>query len=345
MLSRLFAACALLAGCKTAPAPVPIESAPPPSSAWKPEAAPAPVATAVSPVAEPDPLDPKEIRADYKRRCAARVGDPRAWSAKVPFEGSSWDHAERLSVCHWSVSLDGGSLVATISVRDPASVSLPFEPSVRPQYQLVRCDCDKTAAANDPPLRVTDYVPTPQGFLVAYDSGEFGGGLSWFDASGTFRQSIVDENTIRVLATPSGIMAVTRTAHMVKPSGHILRLRWSGRRWLFQKTKLRDEPRGVWLDSDGTLLVVTNDRLLRVGPRAPLTVLHRGAWSDIGPTSVVKDNDGAIYLGARHAVIRLRPGPLGYTEEWLAPEGAESRWRWPQLHQRQPLPRRQGPRV
>jgi hypothetical protein len=325
MLSRFFAACALLAGCTTAP--VPVRSAPPPLSAWTTKAAPA--RPAVSTVAEPNSLDLKKLRADYERRCAARVGDPRAWRAKAPFEAGAWDLAERLSVCHWSVSLEGSSLAATITGSKPASVPLPFEPSMRPQYQLVHCACDKTAAENDPPLRVTDYVPTPQGFLVAYDSGEFGGGLSWFDASGTFRQSIAGENTIRVLATPSGIMAVAWTADMVEPTGHVLRLRWSGKRWLFEKTKLPDVPGGVLLDSDGTLLVATTKHLLRVGPGAQLTVLHRGAWSDIVPTSVVKDADGAIYLGGRYAVIRLRPGPSGYAEEWLAPEGAESRWRPP----------------
>jgi hypothetical protein len=115
----------------------------------------------------------------------------------------------------------------------------------------------------------------------------------------------------------------------VEPIGHVLRLKWSGKRWRSEKTKLPDEPYGMSLDTDGTLLVATMKHVVRVGPGARSSVLHRGAWSDIVPTSLVRDADGAIYLGGRFTVIRLRPGPSGYMEEWLAPEGAESRWRPP----------------
>lgn len=47
------------------------------------------------------------------------------------------------------------------------------------------------------------------------------------------------------------------------------------------------------------------------------------------PRSIVKEDDGTIYLGGRYAVIPLRPASSGYTEDWLAPEGAESKWRPP----------------
>jgi hypothetical protein len=257
------------------------------------------------------------------------VGDPRTWRSVPPFEGDGWDKAERLSVCEWSVSVDRGSLAATIYDRNPASVALPFEPSQRPKYQLVHCACDETAAEDDPPLRVTDYLRTPAGYLVSYDSGEFGGGLSWFDESGTFRQQITGENTIRIVATPSGIMAVSWTASMVEPIGHVLRLMQSGTRWRFSTTRLPGVPNAVSQDSDGTMLVATDGHLVSIGTGGRVTVLHRGKWSEMVPRSIVKENDGTIYLGGRFAVIRLRPASLGYLEDWLAPEGAESKWRPP----------------
>ena len=77
------------------------------------------------------------------------------------------------------------------------------------------------------------------------------------------------------------------------------------------------------------MLVATDGHLVRIGSGGRLTVLHRGKWSEIIPRSIVKDDDGAIYLGGRFAVIRLRPASSGYSEDWLAPEGAESKWRPP----------------
>lgn len=263
------------------------------------------------PATEPRPIEGKTtdlraLRTEHQRRCAARVGDPRTWRSVLPFEGDGWDKAERLSVCEWSVSVDSGSLAARIYDRNPASVALPFEPSQCPKYEIVHCACNKTAAENDPPLRVTDFLRTPTGYLVSYDSGEFGGGLSWFDASGTFRQQITGENTIRIVATPSGITAVSQTASMIEPIGHVLRLMQSGARWRFSRTKLPGVPHAVSQDSDGTMLVATDGHLVRIGSGGRLTVLHRGKWSEIVPRSIVKDDDGAIYLGGRFAVIRLR---------------------------------------
>lgn len=235
MLWRLFGACAVLVGCTAASVPLrPVTPAPQlPTPTAIPVSLAPPAATearlADLKTKEVTTTDLRALRAEYyQRRCAARVGDPRTWRAVPLFEGDGWNRAERLSVCEWSVSVNGGSLTATIFDRNPASVTLPFEPSQRPKYQLVHCACDKTATDRDPLLRVTDYLRTPAGYLVSYDSGKFGGGLSWFDASGTFRQKITGENTIRIVATPSGIMAVSRTASMIEPIGHVLRLTQSG---------------------------------------------------------------------------------------------------------------------
>lgn len=182
MRVRAVAVAAFLLGCG-APSPVrgpvPIRSAPPS------------VTSAVGPLVVPIRSNHESVspREKHRRRCTPHEGDPDGWRVFAPFDATWEVIAATLSFCNWSVSLENGLPVARVNERKRREVTLPFEPSRKPRYQFVRCRCDPEAEANDPPQRVTDYVASPLGYLVAYDSGEFGGGLSWFDESGTFRQT------------------------------------------------------------------------------------------------------------------------------------------------------------
>jgi hypothetical protein len=170
---------------------------------------------------------------------------------------------------------------------------------------------------------VSDYLRTPNGFLVAYDSGEWGGGLSWFDEAGAFRQAIMDENTSHILETPDGILALTGLAHMTHDAGHVVQLTFDEARWSTHKVELPGAPKAALLEPDGALFVATSDHLVRVerGPR--VTVLHQGTWGGLYPNSLVRDASGTFYLGMRYVVARLRRTEAGYSEEWLTPNGVE----------------------
>jgi hypothetical protein len=55
--------------------------------------------------------------------------------------------------------------------------------------------------------------------LVGYSSGEFGGGLYWYDSGGKLRQKLLDENVVRLLLMPEGVLAFSGVAHMLTDVG------------------------------------------------------------------------------------------------------------------------------
>lgn len=173
----------------------------------------------------------------------------------------------------------------------------------------------------DAPLKVSDYLRTPLGLLVAYDSGEFGGELWWFDQSGTLREVISRENTFRILDTPTGILALTGLAHLMSDEGHILKLTPASDGWQVKRVDLPGAPQAVLQDPDGSILVVTNQFVARVLAGPSVAVLHRGDWRGLYPNSLARTANGILYVGMRHFVVRLRPTSTGYLEDWLVPPG------------------------
>lgn len=251
----------------------------------------------------------------------------------APFKERDWEKiASTLSMCNWTVALEDGAPVARANQRMVRSVTLPFEPSLKPKWQFARCRCDPEAEANDPLQRVTDYVTTPIGFLVAYDAGEFGGGLRWFDASGTFRQVIAKENTMRLFETPKGILALMAYSHGGAWEGRLMRLKPVGHRWRIDTRSLPGESMAVSTETNGAFLIATERvefgtqaHVVRVDPDFRVKTLHKlvTPFPNFNANSVIRSEDGTIYLGGSYAVIRLRPKQTGYEEDWLAPPGAE----------------------
>ncbi|MFT3767043.1 MAG: hypothetical protein QM820_16215 [Minicystis sp.] len=114
-------------------------------------------------------------------------------------------------------------------------------PTRKPCRQVVRCAKDPPV---DHPLTPRDYVRIDSGYLVAYNDGEWGGGLVHYDAAGVFRQSLTDENTVRVLQTPHGLLAFTGLAHQFTEYGHVLRLERTGGAWRVRKIDFEGHSRG-----------------------------------------------------------------------------------------------------
>jgi hypothetical protein len=233
---------------------------------------------------------------------------------------------EQFSACTWVVSRrPTGTVFANLHIPKKRALSLPFEPSVSPRWRMARCSGDDSET-EEPKLEVSDFLRTENGFLVAYDSGEFGGGLSWFDTKGRFVESITSENSQRIVPTPTGAIVFTGLAHMLQDRGYVLQLRYDTTRWRVSRAKLPGAPLAVVAAADGSFLVVTTRHLVRVRQDLRVVLLHRGAWrGNPSPNSIVQDSPGNIYLGMRYAVARLRPTPSGYVEEWLAPKGPQLR--------------------
>jgi hypothetical protein len=173
-------------------------------------------------------------------------------------------------------------------------------------------------------LDVSDYLAVNGGFLVAYDSGEFGGGLLWFGTASALPQSVSGENTHSILRTSQEILAITGLSHMGRNAGRVLRLEYVGSSWrVASVVALPGAPGATLSDSDGTVMIVAGPDLVRLKPRSRSSeVVHHGKWKGLYPSSIVRDASGAIYIGMHYAVVRLVPNGRRYAEEWLVPSKA-----------------------
>jgi hypothetical protein len=259
--------------------------------------------------------------ADYSRTCGRIGGDLRLWQAQSrPSDGS--EVPDRYPWCEWEVALDAGVIKVTPALPRKAP-TLPFVPSQQPTLHVVRCADEATKPHGpDAALKVSDYLASPTGFLIAYDSGEFGGELSSFDRDGHLTQAIADENVSRILKTPEGILALAGVAHLTLDSGSVLKLTpLADNKWSTTQTNLPGAPHTVLPLPDGSIFVVTTQHLVRVDSGPRVTVLHHGGWRGLYPNSLVQDRDGTFYIGIRHFIVRLRPVTAGYHEDWLVPSG------------------------
>jgi hypothetical protein len=166
-------------------------------------------------------------------------------------------------------------------------------------------------------------IKVDDGWIVAFNSGEFGAGLWWFSPDGKEREKLAEAWVRGFIPTDKGPLAVEGIAHGFSSTGRILRLaRVRGGRWRSEDfVDLGHAPSGYVKDADGSLLVATTERLLRVAPSTGKVevILDEVCWSDMYPNSMVVTRSGTVYLGMRHAVVRVDKKGKSWQLHWLVP--------------------------
>jgi hypothetical protein len=141
--------------------------------------------------------------------------------------------------------------------------------------------------------------------------------------SGDLLQEILVDNVIRIVKFRDGYLVFTGIAHMVTDRGEVVFLKRDRDGWrVAHRLDVTGMPRAFLDESEGSMLVATDDRIVRVTNGRRVEVLYGNRHRFWEAHSIVKDPDGTLYLGARYIVVRLRPRAVGYAETWLAPEGA-----------------------
>lgn len=255
------------------------------------------------------------IRSDYLRYCEQFAGVVEAWQVHAPSAGGPSDLETEVPRCRWQVVNAGGEIRAVVDASPRPAIRLPFQPSWRPTLQL---GSDESDGSPPPLLDVADVLQLPEGYLVAYDSGEWGGALLFFGLDGTYRETLGNANTVQLRRTAYGVLAFTGLAHGTEDFGRVLFLRHERTQWTTTSRELPGAPLWVTPDIDGSLLVITTHDLVRVHEGPLVESLHQGHWAGRSPNSLVIGLDGSIYLGFDYVVIRLRPNASGFDEAWLA---------------------------
>ena len=161
------------------------------------------------------------------------------------------------------------------------------------------------------------------GWIVGFNAGEFGAGLWWFSRDGKRRQKISHDNVIDLIPTASGLLAIEGLAHGGISRGKIVRLsRKKDGGWVTDPfLDLGHGPQVATTDADGSLVIATTNRLLRVAPASKKldVLLDKVFWGGLYPNSIVIVPSGTIYLGMRHGIAKVEKAGANYKVHWLLP--------------------------
>ena len=167
------------------------------------------------------------------------------------------------------------------------------------------------------------FIKVVDGWLIGRDEGEWGGDLWWYAADGKKHYKISDEQVRSFVQTKEGLFAFEGLAHMGLNIGHILTLNQNKKgRWKSEESiDTKGVPEAFAIDKNGDFLIVTPNRLLRVGQNKKIDVLVNGAfWYGLYINSLVIAPNGSIYIGMVQGVARVRPQEKQEAiVEWLLP--------------------------
>ena len=166
------------------------------------------------------------------------------------------------------------------------------------------------------------------GWLLAYDAGEFGGGLWLTNEDGSKTRRILSDNVTEMVRVGDEVLVLSGLDHGTMDFGNaFLFSEPEGLNISLQHfARLNGAPRGYVKEQSGSVLFVTTAGLCRItksGEVAWLTDLPR--WSQHGFTnSMAITSDGSIFIGMRMFVLRLIPNAGGYKQGWLLPENCQT---------------------
>jgi hypothetical protein len=216
----------------------------------------------------------------------------------------------------WEVSSDGDAIRITKQVShkgDPQN-ELPLPPRLKFEPGM-------PGRTVDAGLRSATHFGNA--WLLAYDAGEWGGGLWLSNEDGSETRRVISDNVHAVVPIDGGFLVLSGLAHMSldfgnayifsNPDGLNIPLR--------NTVRLDGEPRGYAKTSDGSVFFVTTRGLSKMTKSGELQNLSNFPdWTRHQyATSMAIASDGSIFVAMRMFVLRLRPIVGKYDQEWLLP--------------------------
>ncbi len=158
----------------------------------------------------------------------------------------------------------------------------------------------------------------PEGFLVGFDAGEYGGALYLFSADGSTRQKLGSENVIGFADLRIGPVVLTGLAHLGMSVGHVVKISRgasgvSASPWL----DLGGATETFVVDSPESMFVLTTGGLYRVTACGDINEISRTNYDALYPSSMAVDSSGIITIGMRQFIARWIPTADNYRQEWL----------------------------
>lgn len=223
------------------------------------------------------------------------------WTAVQPPARSDWRNYNdfmrlaNYSKHEWVVHGVDGKVVASLkSDRKPI-------PRDAPTF-------DTTVQLQDPEAPATMFSKVDDGWIAAYNEGEFGAAVYWFSSGGTNRRKLSDHQINQFMIDNGRIFAVEGLAHLSLSRGSMIEMRKEKGLWSVEEfVPLPESAEAIAQASSGDYVIVTSDMLLRINLEKELRILvPNGDWSALYPNSVALADDGFIYIGMRQFVVRCK---------------------------------------
>jgi hypothetical protein len=200
---------------------------------------------------------------------------------------------------------------------------------------------------------LSDVIKVKDGYLVAFNKGEWGGSLYWYSKNGKKNNKIggsaFSTAPIQFIKRDNQIYAITGTSHMSLSYGNIIKIDKKQEQWIIEEyIELPDAPRAIQLDNKNNMLVFTSSGLYSIDKKAnldtlaiklrhpitpvieielpndtlrvvkkPMEIHPKWVWGFLYPTSMVIQNN-VVYVGMRGGVYKF--DLTTKKEEWLLPE-------------------------
>jgi hypothetical protein len=202
----------------------------------------------------------------------------------------------------WQVQSEKGKVIAQATANDKLDPA-PFPP-FKPRWK-----------GDEMPSDMWTALPVDDGWIIAFDIGEFGAGVVWYNKDGSKNYEIAQEYIQVFLVTPDGIFCQGGCAHMGMSTGALSRLDKKGRRW--ELTHLLDTPARApiqWLGNHS--LVIVQDRQALPVYFAPYALRDWGRASFPFPGRV-RVEEAELYASGQYVFrdSKLYTGGYGYVTE------------------------------
>jgi hypothetical protein len=218
----------------------------------------------------------------------------------------------------WQVTNEGNGVKITERPRYKGKDDFPSVPSWPPLLKHEEGMPGRTVSAG---LRSAMHFENA--WLLAYDGGEWGGGLWLTNDDGSKTKRIVSDNVRAVVPIDGGILVLSGLAHMSIDFGNaFIFSNPNGLNITLQHTvHLDGEPSAYAKEPDGSILFVTTYGLCRITKSGELKRLtYFPKWTRLQyPNSMAISPDGSIFIAMRMFVLKLHSNSGTYTEEWLLP--------------------------
>jgi len=234
-------------------------------------------------------------------------------------QNSTWSPCPSVSLIDWQVSTEGDAVRITKLLNDRTSIQNRSE-----QWPLPRLlKHEQGMPGQTVRAGLKSVLHFKNDWLLAYDGGEWGGGLWLTNDDGSETKRILSDNVREMIPIDDGVLVLSGLSHMVidfgnafifsNPDGMNISLQHA--------VHLDGEPSGYAKELNGSVLFVTTYRLCRITKSGELqTLIGFPRWSPhVFTNSMVITPDGSIFIGMRMFVLRLRKTSDGYRTEWLLP--------------------------